>query len=170
MQLASCWVREKECYELQHNTPLINMTYRNDDVLRMCSKVICGWCLLGNTVCSCEDPLCANERTTTEVLVQWVDQRHLPTPLCWVAILPTHNATLPVPATSRPLHTTHILAVHSWTGRCGTAKWRTWGKNKCYFSTHYSLLSTVCGAIPYFSMDWGLDMQATSLLFRSILI
>jgi hypothetical protein len=138
------------------------MRYWNDEVG---SKVVCSRHSLSNAVCSREYPLSANECTATEVLVQWVDERHLPTPLCWVTILPTHNTILPVPATSRPLHSTHILAVHRWTGRCGTAKWRTWSENKCYCSTNYtSFLDRMCGAILYSCMECGLDTQTTSLL------
>ena len=53
--------------------------------------------LLGNTVRSSEDPLGADQRTATEILVQRVDQGHLPAPLPGGAVCAPHHASLPPP-------------------------------------------------------------------------
>lgn len=98
---------------------------------------------LSNTVCSCEDPLSANQCTTTEVLVQRVDKRHLPAPLGRLTILSSHYTSLSVPATSCPLNSAHILAVHWRTGRRGAAYWRSWGHNACYSSINCLSISWI---------------------------
>ena len=64
--------------------------------------------LLGNTVCSGEDPLSADERAAAEVLVQRVDEGHLPAPLPGGAVPASHH---PAPSL-RTLHAARVLVLH----------------------------------------------------------
>ena len=63
------------------------------------------WSSLGYTMRSSEDPGLADECASTEILVEAVDQGHLPAPLPRGSVLPANY-----PATSvLALHPTHIL-------------------------------------------------------------
>ena len=65
-------------------------------------------CLLGDAVSSCEDPGLADEGASAQVLVEAVDEGHLPAPLPRRCVLPTHHPPTPV----RPLHSAHVLVRH----------------------------------------------------------
>ena len=64
--------------------------------------------LLGDTMGSSEDPLCANERSPTQILVEGVDEGDLPAPLPGGGVVPAHHTARPV----GPLDTAHVLVGH----------------------------------------------------------
>lgn len=55
---------------------------------------------------SCQHPLSANESSTAEVLVQRINQRHLPAPLPILAVFATHHSTLS--------HRVQLRVVNRW--------------------------------------------------------
>ena len=56
----------------------------------------------------CEDPLGADQGSAAQILVERVDERHLPAPLPGGGVIPAHYAARPVCA----LHPAHILVGH----------------------------------------------------------
>ena len=64
--------------------------------------------LLGDAVSGSEDPLSANESPATQILVEGVDERHLPAPLPGGGVLPSHHPARPVTA----LHPADVLVGH----------------------------------------------------------
>ena len=77
--------------------------------------------LLCNTVRCSEHPLRANQCSSAEVLVQGVDESHVPAPLSRRGVRATDHATTPA---RRTLHSADIFVgvVGSWRRR-----WRSWG-------------------------------------------
>ena len=67
---------------------------------------------LGDAMGGSEDPLSAYEGTTTQVLVERVDEGDLPAPLAGSAVPPAHHPPGPV----TPLHPAHVLVGHQTGG------------------------------------------------------
>lgn len=62
-----------------------------------------------------QHPLGADQGAAAQVLVQGVNQRHLPTPLGCVRVFTAHHARRPRPRSA--LDAAHVLAVRGWLGR-----------------------------------------------------
>ena len=91
--------------------PHVDRVTSPDDAERVELSENCGGdisYLLGDAVSRSEDPLCANESSATEVLVERVDESHLPAPLARGRVLPAHHPAGPVAA----LHSTDVLVGH----------------------------------------------------------
>ena len=73
--------------------------------------------VLGDAMCGGEDPLSSDEGSSAEVLVEGVDEGHLPAPLGRVRVFAADDARRPRggarPGSSgRPFHAADVLAVH----------------------------------------------------------
>ena len=87
-------------------SPALTMLKRNGQWLSQAFQEIS--LLLGDTVGCSENPGLANKSSSTKVLVQAVDQRHLPTPLPRGRVLTTNHSTTSV----LTLHPANIFVGH----------------------------------------------------------
>lgn len=69
-------------------------------------------CLIPDLLCDavgrCQDPLGSDQSSTAEVLIERVDERHLPTPFARSSVLTTDDSAAAV----RPLHAADVLVGH----------------------------------------------------------
>jgi len=67
-----------------------------------------------------QHPLGADQGAAAQVLVQRIDQRHLPTPFGRVGVLAANHPRRPRPG--RPFDTAHVLTVRGRLGRHGIGR------------------------------------------------
>lgn len=72
---------------------------------------------LCHAMCCCQHPLGSDKGAAAKVLVQRIDQSHLPTPLVRFRVLSAHDPRSPRPG--RPFDAAHVLAVRGRLGRQG---------------------------------------------------